>query len=1181
MWVAVWLALISGAHAQTAHTKINQHGGSYEWGWQLTPQGDGTAGHYYVKLPQSEQQVRYVADSNGHHSAVSVRSGSHGTSGGAHETSAGAHTSTGAHSAGSNTYSASITTAPSAQQQSNTQLYQVTSNGTQGDRGVTGQPLEIYLLQPQFSSPGHQLLTIQPQQYPTPNFYYNNNVLTTPAQYSIQTLHPIQLNDQINDYKQSNEETNEETIESAESSKPISNKEDSRDHEHLTTNIVQVFKDHNCTNEEDSNRTPKEYNSDMQSTRQYAEEPTYNIHNINGNFGVKEGTERPLSYRGAVHFRVEPPRENARSERYYYNQPPRTETPQTTEEERISRLVASTQDIISNEDLLKINHAIEKFSNVHNDDIIKPKPRFELKTQQTRYYDSVQASTPRSRITVKAKIGNIVNSEIEHLENNQKKEEVLQTNSNQYKFASPIVVQDTYDNYKKQIVSNLVSTMVPYLQDGYEIVGVRNSIDENYTHSEYKQSSGEDLVNVTPRPISQKYLAPITVALRLFNANDTEAYNTVDDHDASDSEVVTDTVKSPVKEKTVVEIQKSIPLEITHINDIEVHDYLEEGRSSDKGPLDLAKSLYHTYVEALKSQDTYQQTQNSNNDNSDYNEKHNDARDQLEPSENIQTEVEIRPNEVSNERNEFARHYYNNYDQDQKVIQPIVIEKEVPITQYVDRFIEKKVPYPEKVEVIKHVPVDRPVPVPVPYERIVDRPVEVTRFVDKPYPVEVPHLYPVQVPYPVEHKVYVDRPIHVPYPVDRVVEKQVVHQVPVPTPVAVPVEVPVEKRVLYPVPVEKHVPYPVAVEKPVTVEKIVHRNVPVPYEVEKRVPYPVHYETKVPVPYPVEKIVPVPVERIVEKPVTITKVVEKPVHIEVPVPVHVPQPYPVDRIVEKKVPYPVPVDRIVEKKVHVKVPYPVDRVVEKIVEKPVVVTKYVDKPYPVETRVPYQEEKNVERRPYHIEVPVGGRNPYPTEKNVEKQVYVPIRVPYQFEKPQDYYSYGYQRQQTQNAPIYQKYTVEQHKQWIPPPHFNINEVRNDQKPQIVLHNQQVDQGQNPNNKVQTTHWGNYYASSYQYINNTPKYDLKNIRKSPELANYIQYITNNQQRSQKENEYYGPPPLVQNDNHWEENKNYLVEVKLRRTDRTPKVSKLRIEYGFKPPLIPSTEVDLDGIPIKKD
>ncbi|XP_063390219.1 uncharacterized protein LOC134675847 [Cydia fagiglandana] len=1256
MWVRVWMALtISGAYSQTTHTKIQQNGVGYEWGWQLTPQGDGTTGHYYVKLPQNEQEVRYVADDTGYHGAVSVNTGTH---------------------------TASIALGERALQFTNTQLpvttqlYQVSpSNDNQTQAPATpAQPVDIYLLQQQFSS-GEQQFPQANVQYTIPNYYYNNNV-ATPAYYNIQTLHPIQLNEQISD-----KVTNFETKQS-ERSKPLQkedNAEHEQDHEHLTTNVVQVFKDHNCTDEDE---IPKEHKDDSQKrTRVYAETPTYDIRNINGNYGIRS-TERPLTYRGAVHFKVEAPRGNARSERYYYNEVSTTIRSVTTEDDRIARLVASTQDIISNEDLLKINHAAEKQTNVHNDDIIKPKPRFSLKAEQTRYdhystvspntqrnriteetrydhystvspntqrnkiteetrfdhystvspntqrnkiteetqydiYSTAQPntprnanpeqaqydnysnvpSTPRNRITVRAKIQNIVDSEIEHLQNDQKKEDVLKTNANQYTFASPIVVQDSnYDNFKDQIVNNLVSTMVPYLQDGYEIVGVRNSIDENLTNSEDsqdRQSSSEDLVNVTPRPVSQKYLAPITVALRLYNANDSGTFNTVDDHEVSDSEVVTDTVKSPHREKTVVEIQQSIPLSITHINDVEVHEYLDEGRSNDKGPLDIAKSLYHTYVDALRSMDSYGQKNNRNNANL-ITDQQNDSREQLEPSENIQTEVEIRPNEDSNERNEYARPY-NTYsvDQDHPIIQPIIIEKEVPVTKFVDRYIEKEVPYPEKVEVVKHVPVDRPVAVPVPYEKIVDRPVEVTRFIDKPYPVEVPHLYPVQVPYPVEHKIYVDRPVHVPYPVEKVVEKQVVHQVPVPTPVAVPVGVPVEKKVLYPIPIEHRVPYPVAVEKPVTVEKIVHKEVPVPYEVEKRVPYPVHYETKVPVPYPVEKRVPYPVDRVVEKPVTVTKYVEKPVHIEVPVPqpvpvaVHVPQPYPVDRIVERKVPYPVPVDRIVEKKVPVQVPYAVEKVVEKIVEKPVVVTKYVDKPYPVEKRVPYPVEKIVEKKvPYPVEVPVHVKVPYPVEKKVERPVYVPIRVPYHFEKPQDYYTYAYPHgaEQTQNVPRYQQF-AEQRKQASPATNLNLNEVQHnyDQKAQqsyAAQYNQYVKdlKDRKPASSVQTTHWGNLYASSYQYINNTPKFE---IQKNPALSNYIHYLTNN---NNKQNDYYGPPP-VRNEQHWGQQNNYFVpnseQLKLRRADRTPKVSNLRIEYGFKPPLIPSTEIDLDGYPIKKD
>lgn len=153
----------------------------------------------------------------------------------------------------------------------------------------------------------------------------------------------------------------------------------------------------------------------------------------------------------------------------------------------------------------------------------------------------------------------------------------------------------------------------------------------------------------------------------------------------------------------------------------------------------------------------------------------------------------------------------------------------------------------------------------------------------------------------------------------------------------------IEKTVHIPYPVEKKVPFPVEVEKiiekqvpvhvlrpyPVEVEKIIEKKVPYPVDriVEKHVPilqpYPIHI--KVPHPYPVEKII--------EKPYPVETIVEKPVHIHVPV----------EKIVEKKVPvpqpYPVEVEKIIEKKV----PYPIE------------VTKYVDKPYPVEKiiRIPY------------------------------------------------------------------------------------------------------------------------------------------------------------------------------------------------------------------------------------
>ncbi|XP_063835527.1 titin-like [Ostrinia nubilalis] len=1173
MWVRAWIAfgVTTCAWAQDTNLHV-QNGARFEWGWQLGPGAPSTVGHYYVKLPQAEQSVRYAADGSGYHGALALNA-----------------------SDGAHTHIANFALGQRAIELNNQNIipqpFQLPgANNTQFHpqglpNGAPSTPVEIFLLQQQFPSAVNQeLVQVLPtaipgnlvQYSPTPNFFYPQNSGTTQL-YNLQQQHPAQNE---NDGKASENER----------SRPL-HKEDisEQDHEVLTSSVVKVFKDANCSQDNISDSVAKESVSEIsQPNRVSTPSPSYINCDINSNFGAKDTTGRPLTYRGAVHFRVESPRDNARSERYYYTTvTPLTQNTEYQNNDGISKLVASTQDLISNEDLLRINHAVEKQVNIHTDDIIKPRPRFGLKAEQTKY----RYEHPRSKITVKAKFGKIV----DHIENSQSKEQVKQTGSNEYKFASPIVVAESADNYKEQIVNNLVSTMVPYIEDGYEIVSVRNTLEDNYKEQDEKKSYKEDLINVTPRPIGQKYLAPITVALRLLNANYTDTLNSVEDHDASDSEFIPETVESPKKEKTLVEIQESIPVSITHINDVEVHEYLDEGRANNKGPLDIAKTLYSKYMESIESSRKIQKNMNNllykygvarnpNNEikNEDKNQE-NGSKENIDTSENMQSEVHVKPgDDSSNERSELIN-YYDYGSDNQKIIQPIIIEKEVPITKFVDRFIEKQVPYPEPVEVVKHVPVDRPVAVPVPYEKIVEKPVEVTRYVDKPYPVNIHHPYPVEVkvPYPVEQQVFIDRPVHIPYPVEKVIEKQVIQTVPIPTPVAVPyeVQVPVEQKVLYPVPIETPVPVPVEVEKPVPVDRIVHKEVPVPYPVEKKVPYPVHYETKVPVPYPVEKRVPVTVEKIVEKPVTVTKVVEKPVHIQVPVPqpvpyaVHVREPYPVDRIVEKKVPYPVHIDHIVEKKVPVKVPYPVPTVVEKIVEKPVVVTKYVDKPYPVEKRVPYPVEKIVEKKvPYPVQVPVEVKVPYPVDRIVEKQVHVPVRVPYPVdrivEKPVAILGYGYNYGHgSHQAPATQNLQYTRHDQKQQSSNQVLKDIQQMQANIQSLKDRQKQQ-------IQSTHWGNQYASSYQYGNGS-NHKVNDIKKS--LAEYISYVTNT-----PNNQYYGPPPLQNYDNWWENNKDYVVEMKVRRTDRTPKVTKLRIEYGgFKPPLIPSTEVDLDGIPVKKD
>ncbi|XP_047509630.1 uncharacterized protein LOC125052692 [Pieris napi] len=1060
MWLGVvtTLALLTLAHAN--NQKTSGRNGYAEWGWQMREQGPGSVGHYYVRLPESEQQVRYIADGSGYHGALAYN-----TKGPQHST-----TSNFALGRRALELDSQISSQVSPGIPNEIQEASATS-----DLRAEHNPLEFFLLQTHYTAPPNQppLFQLIPDQNlvqynPIPNIYFND---LPKAEYYNYVQHKNGVIPDQNNLILLNNNQNEGTQQSHSENvnKPNGQIE-----------VVQVFKDSNCSN----NDVKQKNHIDKESAKL---ELSNGLSTVDGNFGEKE--IKPL-YRGTVHFKVESPRSNARNEKMYYSSLSTTPNSVTlTEEEGISRLVASTQDLISNDDLLKINHA-EESSAIYsqNDDLIKAKPRFSVRSQGT--FDS-QRTVPQSHVSVSTKYGNIVNTKTQHIKNERNNKQL-----GEQTFKSPIIVSDADENnFKQKVVNNLISTMVPYLEDGYELVGVRNSLDED------AETSDEDLVNITPRPISQNYLRPITVALRLLESNNTD----YQDHDISESENILDTAM-PEKERTIIEIQHSIPIEITHINDVEYHrEYMDEGRNFNYG------NVLHNQYRSSESNNARP------NQNTDFNDRPKKNSNDNEQSGNAYSEVHVNPNQQQDNRN-----YHH------EIVQPIIIEKEVPVTKFVDRYIEKQVPYPERVEVVKEVPVDRPVHVPVRYDRIVEKPVEVTRYVDKPYPVEVLKPYPVEVrvPYPVEHKVYVDRPVHVPYAVEKVVEKNVIHPVAIPTPVAVPF--PVEQKVLYPVPVEK------------PVDRIVHKEVPVPYPVEKRVPYPVHHEVKVPVPYPVERRIPVTVEK------PVTKIVEK--HIKVPVPhpvpyeVQVPKPYPVDRIVERKVPYPVHIDRIVEKKVPVQVPYPVNTVVEKIVEKPVIVTKYVDKPYPVEKRVPYPVDRIVERRvPYPVEVKV----PYQQKPD----------TPYQFEQIDPiYYGYG-KGYQNPIQYIPKVSTLQQNQQLQDYMQAQAESQRNYQVQKAS--DEYLKSLYKQNIPVHSTLWGNQYASTYSYINTTDKNYFP--------TNYIG----------SEQKYYGPPPTKAYNFTWEKNQDYDK----RRTDRAPK--NLRIEYGgFKPPLIPSTEVDLDGNPIKK-
>ncbi|KAF3428582.1 hypothetical protein E2986_03590 [Frieseomelitta varia] len=166
----------------------------------------------------------------------------------------------------------------------------------------------------------------------------------------------------------------------------------------------------------------------------------------------------------------------------------------------------------------------------------------------------------------------------------------------------------------------------------------------------------------------------------------------------------------------------------------------------------------------------------------------------------------------------------------------------------------------------------------------------------------------------------------------------------------------------------------------------------------------------------VEKKVPYAVEKVIEKQITIPQ----------PFPVHIP----IDRVVEKqiRIPYPVHVEKVIEKKVplavqrfiiplpiHFRVPQPVPIPVKKVVEKPVpipvpVVEKIVEKPVHLTRPYTIEIEKS---RPYTLEstklvksVPIYNVQPDVVgyQQPVRQNFQTPVESTYASDGEQGYYN---------------------------------------------------------------------------------------------------------------------------------------------------------------------------------
>lgn len=445
------------------------------------------------------------------------------------------------------------------------------------------------------------------------------------------------------------------------------------------------------------------------------------------------------------------------------------------------------------------------------------------------------------------------------------------------------------------------------------------------------------------------------------------------------------------------------------------------------------------------------------------------------------------------------------------------------------------------------------------------------RFIPKKQKVIHQNVY-IDRPYPVEVNKYIEKPVAVPVHVDRIVEKPVPYPVTVEKIIEKPVDRIVEKKVQGPV-------QKVFIEK--IVEKPIHHTHYQPYQVTKT--------ERIPVPYVVEKIVdrPVEVEKIVERPYK--EVVEK----------FIDRPYPVEKIIEKEVKIEVPVEKIVEK--FIDRPYPVE--VEKIVEKEVpvekLVEKIIDRPVPVDRPYPVTVEKIVEKI---IDRPVPVDRPYPVEveKIIEKFIDRPI--PYAVHVPVPYAVHI--APPKQHHTIIKTTTHEHGKNLFNHNHKNTKHVFIPNSPpnhrfsSNFIHSPEIPSTkQNIHLPISHHHESTIlkpiHAISNQlsppalyYTSLKPKpvygvpflgHSTKTTHLFPKHLNYDnQYAGSFDYQSHiYKDDYLGPPPLQRQTHIW----SYRQTPKFRRNINFGK--SLRWEYGFRPPLVPSVEIDEHGNPINKE
>lgn len=228
----------------------------------------------------------------------------------------------------------------------------------------------------------------------------------------------------------------------------------------------------------------------------------------------------------------------------------------------------------------------------------------------------------------------------------------------------------------------------------------------------------------TLRPVSSKFLAPITAALRLKNAGENiENLITNDDPEEETYETKNDGV----------EIQKSIPYYLGKF------DYADEEETKDQESEEVPARI--EYFESQKV---------GGNNTDQFQEEGSQKIDQL-------IKIEEKPAKIKY------------VDRPVPVIQPVPVEVEKivekPVAHYIKQVVQVPEPYPVEKIVTKPYPIPVPVQIPVEVTKIIEKPVEVTKYVEKPYAVPIPVTKLVEVPKIIDRHIPVKQIVERPYPV--------------------------------------------------------------------------------------------------------------------------------------------------------------------------------------------------------------------------------------------------------------------------------------------------------------------------------------------------------------------------------------------------------------------------------